>query len=448
MLTALTVSTPGVGPAHAQRESTLLDPKNLTVFDPETLAPYEGFLITDVKITGVKVTKPFVVRREIHFDAGDDFSVVQLRGDMTRLENLGIFSSTRVTATPTDSTVVLLYEVKEMPWIVPYPKFRYTEQDGWSFGVGVASINFMGRAIYASGLVLAGGQDNYVFSFNYPWITGNHISLSASYSDLKRDDKLNEFREHSREFTPWTGFWVGQTGRLLGTVSYFQMNSDVDGITLTDDRRDELLRFGLKVGYDTRDAWRNPCSGWMNELFVQWHDGGPFGDPAQWLLTEFDVRRYSTVAPRHSINVGGLLSMQNGTVGEDIPGYMQYRMGGANSIRGYEIETLGKELYGRNQFIATAEYEYLLMPLREYRWKGISASLGLETVVFADWGVAWDHSNEFNRDRGRLGYGVGLHFLIPAVFVIRTDIGFSENGDAVFHLGINEKFTAQRNRLR
>ena len=47
---------------------------------------------------------------------------------------------------------------------------------------------------------------------------------------------------------------MGKTGRFQGTVTYFQMNSDKDDITLTDNRRDELLRFGVKLGYDTRDV--------------------------------------------------------------------------------------------------------------------------------------------------------------------------------------------------
>ena len=313
-------------------------------FTASPLAPYEGYFVTRVDIVGHRVTKEFVIRREIRIHPGDTLRLEDAQADLTRLENLGIFSSGVIEAEAADSSVALTYRVREMPWIVPFPRFRYTEQDGWSFGAGVASVNMLGRATRLSGSFLLGGLDSWSLRYKYPWMTGNHISFDFLVSDLERDDDLNEFRENSVEITPWFGRYIGDNGRLGVTLSYFQMDSDRDGITLASDRRDRFLRAGGRLGYDSRDNWRNPCRGWFHDLLVMRYDGGPFSEPGQWWLVEADARRYQPLTPRQAFNIGALFSYQEGQIGHDIPGYMQFRMGGANSIRGYDIDVLGKEV--------------------------------------------------------------------------------------------------------
>ncbi len=417
-------------------------------FTAEPLRIYQGFFVTRVDVAGCHVTKDHVVRREIRIEPGDTFRVQDAQADLTRLENIGIFSSGEILAETVDSTVALTYHMREMPWIVPYPRFSYTEENGWSFGGGVASVNMLGRGARLSASVLFGGLDSWFVHYRYPWITGNHISADVYAAQKKRDDTLNEFEENSFEFTPWFGTYLGDNGRTALTVSYFQMESDRDGITLSDDRRDRFLRVGGRVGYDSRDNWRNACRGWFTEVLVLRYDGGAFGDPGGWWLTELDVRRYQPLADRHAVVLGGLLSYQDGQVGADIPGYLQYRMGGANSIRGYDIDALGRELFGRNQSIVTAEYQFVLVRMHEHFIGKWSYSAGLEAAAFVDWGIAWNHSDEFEPARARTGFGVGLRWLLPAIFEIRTDVAMGEDGKVFFHLGVGEKLTAQRQRLR
>ncbi len=417
-------------------------------FNAQPLAPYEGFVVTRVDITGFNVTKEYVVRREIRTQPGDTFHVGDAQADLTRLENIGIFSSCTIDAAALDSTVALTYRVREMPWIVPYPRVRYTEQDGWSFGAGIASVNMLGRGAKLSGSFLLGGTDTWGVEYSFPWITGNHISFDFLAADFKRYDSLNEFDERSIEVAPWFGSYIGDHGRVGASVSYFQMDSDRDGITLSSDRRDRFLRYGGRIGYDSRDSWRNPCEGWMHELLLIYNDGGVFGEPGAWWLTEVDLRRYQPLAARQALVLGALVSIQDGTVGSDIPGYLQYRMGGANSIRGYDIDELGKALYGRNQSIVTAEYHFVLFPMHEHFVGKWSYSAGLEAAAFVDWGIAWNHSDEFDTARARNGFGVGLRWLLPAVFEVRTDVAVGEDGKVFFHLGVGDKLTAQRARLR
>jgi outer membrane protein assembly factor BamA len=291
--------------------------------------------------------------------------------------------------------------------------------------------------------VFFGGASQRFARLTWPWISGNHVSLDFNGGLLQRDDTLNGFREKSWEFTPWLGTWLGENGRLRGTVSYFRMNSDVDGKTLDPDNEDQFLRVAGSLGWDTRDSWRDPRRGWLNEIEV-WRTAG---DGDFWTMN-LDLRRYQPIARRQHLLLAGLLTLQSGTVGEDLPGYFTYYLGGANSIRGYAIEALGPELNGKNQLLTTAEYNLRLLDIeRRDFWKW-SYSLGLQLALFGDLGLAWDDSHEFSWKRFRGGVGAGLRILVPGAEQVRLDVGWSADGGLHFHFASGNKPTGQRRRPR
>jgi len=80
-----------------------------------------------------------------------------------------------------------------------------------------------------------------------------------------------------------------------------------------------------------------------------------------------DRRRFQRVNEKDTLYVGALTSLQSGTVGEDVPKYLQYRLGDANSIRGQDFH-FGKTLYGKNQLITTVEYQISVVRLKPYNF--------------------------------------------------------------------------------
>ncbi len=184
--------------------------------------------------------------------------------------------------------------------------------------------------------------------------------------------------------------------------SLFQMKSNVDGKTLSPDNQDLLVRVGASLGWDTRDSWVNPRRGWQNQLEV-WKTGGGLGGDGDFWSVILDVRRWQPTRRRQKLLLSGLMSFQSGVVGVDIPEYLQYRLGGANSLRGHDIEKLGRTLFGRNQMLGTVEYAYtVLRPRRVDVWK-LSLRMALELAAFADVGTAWNESRELSMNRTRGG---------------------------------------------
>ena len=413
----------------------------------DTLTRFDGRTIERVELSGFSTTRRHVIERELHLSAGDPFSAARLRDDLVRLENLGVFSSIDTRVSESGAGVILLYDFHEMPWIVALPMAVKTDQDGWSFGAGVATLNLAGRAIQVGGSVLFGGMNTGGLLLWYPWMTGNHVSLELLAQRVERDDTFLDFREKSIEITPWIGRWIGKRWRFRGGVSYLQMRSDADSVTLAADNRDDLVRVGVALGVDTRDRWRDPRSGWRGEALVMKTGGALGGDGATW-LGELSVERFQATFRRQNLLLYGLAAVQSGEVGRDVPAYLQYRMGGANSIRGYDVDVLGQEIFGKHQLLGTAEYEVLVMPLQEVSMWRFSVSTGLKLAAFVDVGTAWNTESQLRRSRVRTGYGLGIRWLVPGVNVVRFDIGFSEDGDARFHIGIADKAGAQRDRLR
>jgi outer membrane protein assembly factor BamA len=160
-----------------------------------------------------------------------------------------------------------------------------------------------------------------------------------------------------------------------------------------------------------------------------------------------DLRRFVPTGVRHRLLLAGLLSLQSGTLGEDLPVYLDYRMGGASTIRGYGVE-LGRELSGKHQLLGTAEYSWTLMPLRRVDLSFLSFRLGVELAAFTDAGIAWSEPNEFAVNRTRAGLGGGVRLLVPGAEMLRLDVGWSPEGGTHYHLGARSKPTASRPRLR
>jgi outer membrane protein assembly factor BamA len=183
--------------------------------------------------------------------------------------------------------------------------------------------------------------------------------------------------------------------------------------------------------------------GWQNELEL-WYTGG---DGNSW-SANLDLRRWVPLTRRQRLLVSSLTSLQSGTVGVDLPEYLLYRMGGANSIRGYSIDELGRTLYGKNQQIGTLEYSLNLVGVRRFDFWKFAVSMGLDFAVFADAGIAWSEPEDLAMRRARGGLGAGLRLLVPGSEMVRFDVGWSPEGGFHFHFASGSKPVAQRQRIR
>jgi outer membrane protein assembly factor BamA len=405
---------------------------------------YAGVPVTDVIVSGNHVTRERVITRELRTAIGEPLDPEVLRRDRVRLMNLSIFASVQLLVTPTDRGVAVQIIVVEMPAFIPFPAFSITDETGVSVGLGVAATNFLGRNISLSGKVLLGGATTGGVSYRHPWLLSGGSSFTFEASLVDRDDEVRGFRENSLEIEPGLEIPLDddQVHKLFVDVWYLGFSADQPGVTLTGGR-DHLVQPRIGLSLDTRDSWRNPHSGWRNYLGAGYTLGN-----ADYLRVDLDVRRFQPIADRHTLAAGFYAVYRGGTVNETFPGYLQFVMGGANSIRGYDVNVLGQQLFGRNQGIATLEYRFLLSPVRAYRIFKWNVSLGVQLAAFADAGTAWSEGGlERAWEDQQTGVGLGARLLIPGSEMFRFDLATDWN-DVRFYIRGSTKFEAQTHRVR
>ena len=284
-------------------------------------------------------------------------------------------------------------------------------------------MNLTGRGISLSARAYFGGTTQRWARLAFPWIGGNHRSFDFFGGERDRADTMNGFEEDSWEFTPGVGTWLGRHGRLRVAPSLF---TDEERRGRQDPGPGQRGRTGAPLDHGRPRhpglVARSP-RGWRNELEVI----GTWGDGSFWTVN-LDLRRYQPTWRRQHLLLSGLATLQTGTVGQDVPVYLTYYLGGANTIRGYQLEALGPTLNGKNQLLTTAEYNIKLLDLARrdvFRW---SFSVGLELALFADAGIAWTESPQFGWKRFRGGWAPGLRLLVPGSEQVRFDLGWSPQG--------------------
>ncbi len=367
-----------------------------------------------------------------------------VKEDVKRLQNLPIFGAVAASVTPSDEGVALHFELDELPSIIPHPSLKYTEENGFSIGAGVSSPNLTGRAIEASASILFGGENAFTLFLQDPWITGNHVSGGFKLAYNVRQNELLDFKETTDLFQLNGGTYLSSAGRLTAHGGYYSVKSDQDSITLDPDNHDQMYFGTVVFGHDSRDSWNAPRKGWQSE----WINASYFGgDPDFWAF-QFDINGYFPIGKQQSIAVGPLVTFQSGVVDVDIPEYLQYFMGGANTIRGYKLLELGKEFFGKNQLLVNLEYRWDFYPMRAIKIIKWKVSAGLQLAGFADAGIAWSESPDFSLDRTRFGFGAGVRLMLPVVETLRFDVGVSQFGDVVFNFGVHSIFYGRRQRVR
>ena len=63
-------------------------------------------------------------------------------------------------------------------------------------------------------------------------------------------------------------------------------------------------------------------------------------------------------------------------------------------------------------------------------------------------GWAWNEGEDFAVDRAKVGVGIGLRLLMPAVEMTRLDVGIGDDGHWRVHFATFSKMEAQRQCLR
>jgi outer membrane protein assembly factor BamA len=404
-----------------------------------------GQRITQVRIEGNQDTREDVILAAMASKVGEVYTQESALLDRKWISQLGVFTSMFFSTVETGDGVTLVVTVTEVNKYTPAPVIKITDENGVSIGARMSSGNLFGSATKASAYFTVGGATNVGVRLIDPWVPGKSwwLGYRLDYAHSERRNELYDFDESSDDLLLQLTRNITNELRWGAQVMYLAVKSDTPGITLSANNRDHIPALGLFMQRDSRNLPVYPTQGgWLGVNIKKYGLGGV--DTDYWQLG-LDLRRYFQLgSPRNSVALYSMATFSSGQVGVDIPVYMQFNLGGANSVRGWGLGSRD----GKNQFINTLEYWHVLLPYKRVKVWFLKMAMGLQAGVFGDVGTAWSEGEEFHQN-WIAGGGAGLRLLMPAAVMFRFDVAAGDEGAKVeFFIASREKAAAQLDRVR
>lgn len=400
--------------------------------------------IASIEIEGRRVTREYIIRREIHHPVGAPFDSVLAEEDRDRIDNLQIFSEVRFDVREGENREgVLVYHVIEAGRYTPIPIATNDEKFGWSFGGMLSVRNVRGRNESLRLLGMGGGLRIGAIFFHDPWVAGDHLSLGGQL-------QLNRF-DH-----PFFPFAYGETDVELTLGSFFRDRWKIWAAASLEDRWTDPLdsleqglqqryaQFKFLGHYDSRDLYVDPSQGMLVEMEIRPDIGLDGASPTNGFI-EAQASGYRTVIPgerRWTVGASILVHAHFG----DAPDYYAQWVGGFESVRGWEVpnrSNLESERHrvGMHRYVASAELRQVVIPKRVI---GSRTAFGILLAEFVDVGTADDRFSHLTKEAPIAGIGVGARMFVPSGELIRLDYGFGQfRGrwhSGVWHFALEHKF--------
>ena len=402
--------------------------------------PLEGRSVGAIRVSGLRHLEPDVVESHLSTRVGAPFRRAALAVDQRRLDELRLFSAVVIAPRLEGDTVTVDVTVTETLRLLPVVFIRVTDENGFSAGPGLRGLNLLGRGSQTGVAARFGGETGLTATIDTTTITPGTWTRHVGFSYSSRRNTLYDFDERAfsadaRLARNWSrGVRTGVVADVLS------IDTGDSGASLSADGSDLIPTVGGFLTFDRTDSSTNPRHGWWAEAEV----ARLFGDASSWTFI-LDGRRFQQLTDRHGVGVFALATLQSGEVGASLPEYLQFALGGANSVRGW---SLGART-ARNQFIGTVEYAYVLRPVRSFTVAGVNLYWGLQLAGFADLGLAWHDREDLTGSPALDGYGGGLRSQVPFVDLIRVDVAWGEPGrGATAYFGVSLKASRQRQRVR
>ncbi len=411
-------------------------------------------------------TRDFIVTRELSLKPGDVFNRNTVQEDLRKVFGLGLFEDVNLALNPgTDPRkVVVTVNLKE----------RSTGSFALGGGISSATGLFgtvslqqqnLGGNNQKLGLDIQVGERELLFDLNFtdPWLAGDPLRTSFSANifnrrlfsfvydnpdndptlgagpnnDVPRENRLGLGINFARPLSPTTTASLGLRFERVTITDADNRTTPFDNrgnqLAFTREGQDDLLLLQFAVAQDFRNDRLRPTSGSVSRLAIE--QALPVGNGS--LFFNRLRASYSFFLPVNFVRFAEgpqtlAFNVQAGTILGEFPPYEAFRLGGSNSIRGWDEGRIGS---GKSFALISAEYRFPLFAI-------------LNGVLFADYGTDLGSGKDVLGNPGAVrgkpgsggGYGAGLRIQSP-LGSIRVDYGVRlDGGGTQFSFGLGEKF--------
>ena len=403
-------------------------------------------VVSAISIEGNRVTKEYIIRREIQHPLEGQLDSTIVEEDRDRIDNLSIFSSVkwRVELLE-DDTVELIYTVVEIWRIWPAVAPIYSEEQGWSIIGAVRFMNFRGRNQSLFAARGAGEEEGYFFFFQDPWIAGDHISFSSGVSSESSTHPFLPYNQVLDMIGIGIGMWFDYRWQIDAGFSLDNMRftGEVDTLEYS------YIQPTASIVYDTRDLYRDPSKGLKISQDLKAMFNFSSSDQNQLVWSQSIGTYWSPIKGDKKLTLGfgaGLIT----TFGSLDEVWLNY-IGGSKTVRGWSPPSLleysnpqNTFRFGHQQLIMSVEARQTIIPSTSISVLSFSSEIGLTGVGFIDMGYSSKELSDLFHNDPLIGVGFGIRLPTPIGFILRMDYGWgfyggTEMGTAI-NLGAGQKF--------
>lgn len=316
--------------------------------------PGRRVYVRRINITGNDRTRDEVIRREFRQMEGAWHSTKHINNSKQRVDRLGFFNSVNVetpaVANKTDQ-VDINVKVEERPTGAIMFGAGYSDRQGIILNASVSQNNIFGTGNFFSLDANRGAiNETYSLSFTNPYFTVNGVSLGFdAYKRVLDTRKLASFGEFKTD-TVGAGVRVGIpiAENDIVSLGLAAENTTIGVFTNSPKRYADFVEefgkstnnFPLTISWarDRRDSAIWPTSGTTHRLFGE--VSVPGGD-LNYYKVSYHQKWYFPITDFFTLHFNTEVGYGDGYTGKDLPFFKNFFAGGNNSVRGYDLNSLG-----------------------------------------------------------------------------------------------------------
>lgn len=435
--------------------------------------------------------KPYIYQREFNLQPGDRYDEEKARLGLAAVQNLEIVKAASIDLEPAAAgSAIMVVNIQEgsdfqllFALDLPNPSALFGAArpatvvansygtGGLAGGIRLVKLNLGGNDQIAS-LGIEGGERNFGFDFDFrdPQIGNSELGYGVNFFNTRGREVVFNLGDREVELANGEEPWVHRMGggvelfrsfnednSFRGTLglSYQKISvrddifsSDLfsedefgNSLTFSDDGSDTLLTLTFATAFDKRNQSRYASEG---SLFLfETNQAIPIGD-AQILFNRLSANYTQYVPlPLFGFTEGEktlVLNLQGGTIiGDEIPPYEAFNLGGSSLVRGYSTGEIGS---GRSFIQGSVEYRFPIAVL-SIAENDIPLGGGIFFDYASDFGTGDEIEGEPAEVRDKpgegFGYGVGVRAKTP-LGAVRVEFALNDEGDSMVIFNLGDRF--------
>lgn len=412
------------------------------------------FKLGSVLITGNKVTKDFIILREMDSKENDSTDIETLNEDYDNIVNLGLFNKVEFIPVPDISRnkVNLLIDVEETFYILPIPQGGLKEGNIKKFwgGINFSWKNFRGRNETLQANFGIWYEPFFSVGYFVPWIGEKtrffggikfnfNKSIKKDLHQLGTEYILKDNAEDYQVFS-YSGeiilgkFLTKYFNTSLGyTYNYIYVPDVKEGRSESPDGRDKYSRISANISYDKRNNTNYTTHG--TNFNLQFSKYGFFKEIVDFSRVEINFKKYIPVRIKDDYFISYAFWLRGvSNFGSAVPYYKR-------EVYGYDVYVRGWKDFifeGDNSIgcfseiripIITPFYvkgkDHILIKKLPVL-KDFSYQYGLYITPFFDIAGIFFRNQVLTNVSFQKGYGIGINVILPFNLIARIDVALNK----------------------